>query len=102
MSRRSRLARRRRRPEMAIGSPGASRFFPNPGLPDHATVIASTDPSAGASGLTAFWVPLATPGVTIKPMVAIAPHPIGALELRGVMLPASARIGAGGEGRKPR
>lgn len=79
---------------------GDKLFISNLGIADHATVIASTDPSAGAKGLTAFWVPLATPGVTIKPMIAIAPHPIGALELRGVMLPASARIGAVGQGMK--
>jgi acyl-CoA dehydrogenase len=63
-------------------------------------VFASTDPSLGSAGLTAFWVPLDVSGVTVKPLEATAPHPIGALELRGVHVPASARIGAVGQGMK--
>src|SRR6185436_13888507 len=50
--------------------------------------------------LTAFWVPLDAPGVKVKPMTATAAHPIGALELRGVQLPASAKIGEVGQGMK--
>ena len=61
---------------------------------------ASTEPSLGAAGLAAFWVPLGTPGVKVIPMTAISPHPIGALELRGVTVPASARIGEVGQGMK--
>jgi acyl-CoA dehydrogenase len=79
---------------------GDKLFISNLGIADHATVIASTEPSLGSGGLTAFWVPLDAPGVTIKPLVAIAPHPIGALELRGVIVPASARIGDVGQGMK--
>ena len=79
---------------------GDKLFISNLGIADHATVIATTEPSLGASGLTAFWVPLDAPGVTIKPLTAIAPHPIGALELRGVTLPVSARIGEVGQGMK--
>jgi acyl-CoA dehydrogenase len=79
---------------------GDKLFISNLGIADHATVIASTEPSHGANGLTAFWVPLDTPGVTVKPMQASAPHPIGALELRGATVPASARIGDVGQGMK--
>jgi acyl-CoA dehydrogenase len=79
---------------------GDKLFISNLGIADHATVIAATEPSLGSAGLTAFWVPLETPGVTVKPLVASAPHPIGALELRGVVLPASARIGEVGQGMK--
>jgi acyl-CoA dehydrogenase len=79
---------------------GDKLFISNLGIADHATVVASTEPSLGAAGLTAFWVPLDTPGVTVKPLVATAPHPIGALELRGVVVPASARIGQVGQGMK--
>jgi acyl-CoA dehydrogenase len=79
---------------------GDKLFISNLGIADHATVVASTDPSLGAAGLTAFWVPLATAGVTVKTLEATAPHPIGALELRGVVVPASARIGAAGQGMK--
>jgi acyl-CoA dehydrogenase len=77
---------------------GDKLFISNLGIADHATVIASTDPAAGARGLTAFWIPLDTPGIKIMPLVATAPHPIGALELRGVEVPASARIGNPGQG----
>jgi acyl-CoA dehydrogenase len=45
-------------------------------------------------------LPLDTPGVTTRPLTAIAAHPIGALELRGVAIPASARIGEVGQGMK--
>jgi acyl-CoA dehydrogenase len=79
---------------------GDKLFISNLGIADHATVFASTDPAAGAQGLTAFWVPLDAKGVTVKPLVATAPHPIGALELRGVVVPESARIGDAGQGMK--
>jgi acyl-CoA dehydrogenase len=75
---------------------GDKLFISNLGIADHATVFAATDPV----GLTAFWVPLDAQGVTVKPLVATAPHPIGALELRGVEVPASARIGDVGQGMK--
>jgi acyl-CoA dehydrogenase len=79
---------------------GDKLFISNLGIADHATVIASTEPALGAAGLTAFWVPLDAPGVTIKKLDPIAPHPLGALELRGVIVPASARIGEVGQGMK--
>ena len=79
---------------------GDKLFISNLGIADHATVFASTEPSLGSAGLTAFWVDLDAPGVTVKPMVATAPHPIGALELRGVVVPASARIGELGQGMR--
>lgn len=79
---------------------GDKLFISNLGIADHATVVATTEPSLGGAGLTAFWVPLDAPGVTVKPMTAIAAHPIGALELRGVELPASAKIGEVGQGMK--
>jgi acyl-CoA dehydrogenase len=63
-------------------------------------VIASTEPGLGSSGLTAFWVPLDVPGITVKPQSATAPHPIGSLILDGVQVPASARIGELGQGMK--
>ena len=79
---------------------GDKLFISNLGIADHATVVASTDPARGHAGLTAFWVPLDAPGVTVTPLAATAPHPIGALALRGVALPASARIGGEGQGMK--
>jgi acyl-CoA dehydrogenase len=79
---------------------GDKLFISNLGIADHATVFATTEPTLGSGGITAFWVPLDAPGITIKPQEAIAAHPIGALELRGVTVPASARIGDVGEGMK--
>ena len=76
---------------------GDKLFISNLGIADHALVVATTDP---APGLTAFWVPLDTPGVTVERMTPTAPHPIGALALRGVVVPASARIGEIGQGLK--
>jgi acyl-CoA dehydrogenase len=79
---------------------GDKLFISNLGIADHATVIATTDPALGSAGLTAFWIPLDAPGVTVKPMIATAAHPIGALELRGVTVPPAARIGDVGQGMK--
>jgi acyl-CoA dehydrogenase len=79
---------------------GDKLFISNLGIADHAVVVASTDPALGAKGLTAFWVRLDSKGVTVKPLHATAPHPIGALELRGVSVPESARIGAVGQGMR--
>ena len=79
---------------------GDKLFISNLGIADHATVFATTEPSLGGAGVTAFWLPLDRPGVTVKPQTATAPHPIGALELRGVVVPASARIGEVGQGLK--
>jgi acyl-CoA dehydrogenase len=79
---------------------GDKLFISNLGIADHAMVVATVDPALGHAGLTAFWLPLDAPGVTITPMAAIAAHPIGGLALRGVKLPASARIGEVGQGMK--
>jgi acyl-CoA dehydrogenase len=79
---------------------GDKLFISNLGIADHAMVVATTEPSLGHAGLTAFWLPLDARGVTVKPMTAIAAHPIGALELRDVDVPASARIGEVGHGMR--
>ena len=79
---------------------GDKLFISNLGIADHATVFATMDPALGTKGITAFWVPLDTPGVRVVPLQASAPHPIGELELRGVAVPASALIGEVGQGMK--
>ncbi len=79
---------------------GEKLFISNLGIADHAVVFATMDPGRAAAGLAAFWVPINTPGVTVQLLTAIAPHPIGALELRGVIIPESARIGDTGKGMK--
>ena len=77
---------------------GDKLFISNLGIATHATVIVSVDAAAGRRGQAAFWIPLDTPGITVAPLAAIAPHPIGALHLRDVRVPASALIGAVGDG----
>jgi acyl-CoA dehydrogenase len=79
---------------------GDKLFISNLGIADHAMVVATVDPALGHAGLTAFWLPLDRRGVTVTPMTAIAAHPIGALELRGVWVPSSAQIGDIGQGMK--
>jgi acyl-CoA dehydrogenase len=80
---------------------GEKLFISNLGIANTAAVFAQVagDPMIDPKRtLTAFWVPLDLPGITITPQTAAAPHPIGALSLRGVRVPASARIGGVGEG----
>jgi acyl-CoA dehydrogenase len=79
---------------------GDKLFISNLGIADHAVVVATVDPARGHAGLTAFWLALDAPGVTVRPLTAIAAHPIGALELRGAVVPAAARIGEAGQGMK--
>jgi acyl-CoA dehydrogenase len=79
---------------------GDKLFISNLGVADHAMVVATVDPARGHAGLTAFWVALDAPGVKVVPLTAIAAHPIGALELRGAVAPAAARIGEVGQGMK--
>jgi acyl-CoA dehydrogenase len=79
---------------------GDKLFISNLGIADHAMVVATVDPARGHAGLTAFWLPLDAPGVTVRPLAVSAAHPIGALELRGVAVPASAQIGDIGQGMK--
>jgi acyl-CoA dehydrogenase len=71
---------------------GEKLFISNLGIADHALVVARE----GAS-LSAFWLDLAGPGVTIELQTPTAPHPIGALSLRGAV---AQRVGASGQGMK--
>ena len=93
---------------------GDKLFISNLGIADHAVVFAKIDDpvepgstsrgpgvaTRGSGGLSAFWVPLDTPGVRVTIQTATAPHPIGALELRGAIVPVAARIGDPGSGMK--
>jgi acyl-CoA dehydrogenase len=79
---------------------GDKIFISNLGIATHATVFATIDRTAGHRGITAFWVPLDTPGITVERQTAIAPHPIGRLVLRDVRLPVGALIGVAGGGFK--
>jgi acyl-CoA dehydrogenase len=72
---------------------GEKTLISNLGVATHAIVFATTDP--GAKGATrAFVVPIATPGVEVRPMQATAAHPIGALVLRRVEVGPDALVSA--------
>ena len=80
---------------------GGKWLISNAGIADLYVVFASTDPSAGHRGLTAFLVPSWTPGCRfVGPQVMSAPHPLGELAFEGCRVPASFRLGAEGEGFK--
>jgi acyl-CoA dehydrogenase len=77
---------------------GEKWFISNLGLASHAIVFATVDKSAGHRGITAFWLPLDTAGVTVTRQHAMAAHPIGMLVMNDVELPATAVIGQVGKG----
>lgn len=77
---------------------GHKRFISNAGVATHYSVFARTSP--GPKGISAFIVPASSPGLTVRPMQLMGDHPIGELELRGVRVPLSARIGAEGDGMR--
>ncbi|PKP72826.1 MAG: acyl-CoA dehydrogenase, partial [Alphaproteobacteria bacterium HGW-Alphaproteobacteria-6] len=55
----------------------------------------------GAKGLSAFLMPADAAGLSVVERIAVmAPHPLARLRLDGVVLPASALIGAPGQGFK--
>lgn len=77
---------------------GTKVFISNAGLADVYTVFAATAPAGEKRRLTAFAVPAALPHLRARPMRVLGGHPLGALELDGVRVPASHRIGAEGDG----
>jgi acyl-CoA dehydrogenase len=79
---------------------GEKIFISNLGVATHATVFATVDPAAGKKGITAFWLPLDAPGVTVVPQEPIAAHPLGRLVLDGAHVGGDAMIGARGGGMK--
>ncbi|MBK9031835.1 MAG: acyl-CoA dehydrogenase [Myxococcales bacterium] len=74
---------------------GEKMFISNLGVAGVATVIATVDPALGRKGLTAFWLPLAQPGVTVIRQEPIAPHPLGRLVLDGARATRVGEVGAG-------
>lgn len=74
---------------------GEKMFISNLGLASVATVVATVDPALGRKGLTAFWLPLDGPGVTVVPQAPIAPHPLGRLILDGARATRIGEVGAG-------
>jgi acyl-CoA dehydrogenase len=80
---------------------GEKTFISNAGIADFYTVFASTDPSKGSRGISAFVVPADADGLEYTgPQVMSAPHPLGEIAFRGCRVPATARLGEEGGGFK--
>ncbi len=78
---------------------GGKRFISNAGIADFYVVFASTDPAAGRRGLSAFVVPAAAAGLRfVSPQALSVPHPLGEIAFERCRVPASARLGAEGDG----
>jgi acyl-CoA dehydrogenase len=78
---------------------GEKTWISNGGIADVYIVFARTGEAPGAKGLSAFIVPAATPGLAIvERLESIAPHPLARLRFEACRVPASAIIGAPGDG----
>ncbi|MFC2968917.1 acyl-CoA dehydrogenase family protein [Acidimangrovimonas pyrenivorans] len=80
---------------------GEKTYISNGGIADLYVVFARTGEAPGAKGLSAFLMPADTPGLAVVERIdVVAPHPLAHLRFNDVELPASAMIGAPGEGFK--
>ncbi|HNP35919.1 MAG TPA: acyl-CoA dehydrogenase family protein [Woeseiaceae bacterium] len=80
---------------------GEKTWISNGGIADFYCVFARTGEAPGARGLSAFIVDADTPGFSVTERIhTIAPHPLGRLRFANCRVPASKRIGAGGDGFK--
>jgi acyl-CoA dehydrogenase len=78
---------------------GAKTYISNGGIADYYILFARTGEAPGAKGLSAFIVDRDAPGLDDSERIdVIAPHPLAALRLAGVRLPASALLGERGRG----
>ena len=78
---------------------GEKTWISNGGIADFYVAFARTGERPGAKGISAFLVPAETPGLTItERLETIAPHPLARLAFENCRVPASAMIGAPGEG----
>ena len=80
---------------------GEKTWISNGGIADFYVVFARTGDAPGARGISAFIVDAATPGCEIAERInLIAPHPLARLRFDNCRIPASARLGASGQGFK--
>ncbi len=80
---------------------GEKTWISNGGIADFYVVFARSGEAPGARGISAFIVDADTPGLSIAERIeVIAPHPLARLRFDGCRVPASHRLGAGGEGFK--
>jgi acyl-CoA dehydrogenase len=77
---------------------GEKTFISNGGIADHYVVFARTG-EAGARGISAFFVPSDTPGLSVVARIAtIAPHPLARLRFENCVVAEEALLGQPGEG----
>jgi acyl-CoA dehydrogenase len=76
---------------------GVKTFISNAGIAGFFTVLARTAEGEGTKGLSMFLVDAEAPGISVRPLEPIAPHPLG--ELRFEETPA-VLLGAEGKGYK--
>jgi acyl-CoA dehydrogenase len=81
---------------------GEKCFISNAGIATSYVVFAREDDDGpgGKPRFGAFWLPGDAAGLSVDPIRVIAPHPIGTVHLRGVVVPGEHRLGAVGEGMK--
>ena len=80
---------------------GEKTWISNGGIADVYTLFARTGEGAGAKGLSAFIVSAGLPGFEVaERLETIAPHPLGRLKFVDCRIPASAMLGAPGQGFK--
>jgi acyl-CoA dehydrogenase len=82
---------------------GSKTFISNAGHAEWTVVFAKTDPAQGHRGMSAFVVPMATPGVTIEQhldKMGQRSTDTSAFSLTDVAIPAGNRLGEEGEGFK--
>jgi acyl-CoA dehydrogenase len=78
---------------------GSKRFISNAGIAHAYVVFASTEPNAKAKGISAFIVPAASPGFTVKERTRLlSPHPIGVLSFDNCFVAQEQLLGSEGEG----
>ncbi len=80
---------------------GEKTWISNGGIADLYTVFARTGEAPGARGLSAFVVPATTPGLAVvERLDTTTPHPLARLRFDDCRIPASAMLGAPGQGFK--
>ena len=78
---------------------GEKTWISNGGIADVYTLFARTGDGPGARGLSAFVLPAGLPGFEIaERLETIAPHPLARLRFSDCRIPASAMLGASGQG----
>jgi acyl-CoA dehydrogenase len=77
---------------------GVKTFISNVGIADHYVVFANADRALGRKGITAFYVPKDSPGLSLESLPMSIPHPIGRVILESCRVPHAFMIGHLGAG----